>query len=318
MKKVRTKIKIGVVIQGPVLSEGRTYASLKPKRFDSSAYIKSYFEVATSLGCEAVLSTWQGEPIEKLAKIPPKHILQQPYPSYRPLNHLQNDYTNNKYKQFTSIKHGVLALQARDCTHVIKVRSDLQINLGELVKSLHSKKIEVEQGKIVTPLMYLKKPNMFYDGYFLALTEDMIDLCTIMLEEKELFASVHQDVFYKWALHTGGSKATFKDIYKIYGKTNSMSTAQLNFVCEAWKKSFSVLPKSLWEDQDWRGEKITDSEIKDTYFFLEDFEKGRQLMKNSTSKKLNIGLKVNLAQATTFFTSSKFSNLIIRLQQKLR
>ncbi len=311
-------MKIGVVIQGPIISEGRTYDSLKSRRFDSSDCIQRQYQEATMLDCEVVISTWVGETLNQLSNIPKADIILNSPLSYSFFSNIRNDYANNKYKQFTSLLSGTTALKERNCTHIIKVRSDLDINLPKLINLITSMKIEIEPRKIAVPLLYSKKPDMFYDPYFVALTNEMVELCKIIVKNKELYASVHQDVFYKWALNVRGSYPKLNDIFTIYRRNESITAPQLQFISEAWLKSFSVLPKSLWENQVWRGEKIMASELKDNYYFFEDFETGRNEVTNVFSNKLTAELSLNIIQAMTYFVTSRFSNLLKRVQLMAR
>ena len=314
----RLGMRIGVVLQGPIVSEGRTFEHLTIKRFNSSENILEYYQTAKLHGCEIVISTWSGEPVSQLVSIPKKDlILNPPYPNRR-VSSVLNDYGNNKYKQFNSLFVGVRALKDRECTHIIKIRSDLHIDLSELLDSIIKERIKLEEKKITVPLLYVEKPDMFYDGYFAALTSDMVDLCDIMLQQKELFSSVHQDVFYKWSLYASGSQPTLRNIHKIYRKKNAVSKSQMDFINEGWSNHFSVFPKKLWENQVWRGEKITKLEIKESYFFLEEFELGKENLNELLISKLTHNPSINYTSALTYFVSSRYSNLLRRIQARLK
>lgn len=314
----RLEMRIGVVLQGPIVSEGRTFEHLTLKRFDSSQNILDYYQTAKLQGCETVISTWSGEPVSQLASIPKEDLILTPPISHRRVSSVLNDYGNNKYKQFNSLLVGVKALQNRQCTHVIKIRSDLHIDLSELLDAILKNRVKLEEKKIAVPLLYVEKPDMFYDGYFAALTSEMGDLCKIMLEEKELFSSVHQDVFYKWALHASGSQRTIRDIHRIYRKNSMINESQMNFINNGWFNHFSVLPKILWENQVWRGEKITKLEIKRSYFFLEDFELGKTNLAALLISKITKNPSINYTSAITYFLSSKFSSFIRKIQIRVK
>src|SRR3989344_101059 len=194
--------KIGLVIQGALLSVGRTGNKLHqtPEQlkkeggvieYDCRENIQKIIDDFGHLFDEIVVSVfdnqlkdgdgWRGAKIVSASD--PGGIKQE--------GHYKD---NNKARQFISTLNGILELEKNDIEYVVKTRTDIYLDLGKLVESYFAgdtKKIGVT---IVHP------PNfLLHDLYFVAELPKLKSFCEAILayDRFEFISSVHREIILK-------------------------------------------------------------------------------------------------------------------------
>jgi hypothetical protein len=266
--------RIGVVIQGPVISQGfngsnwcrrHNKEKIKFESFDASSYISdSYLELKKYFD-DVILVTWTEQPIDKLLKVIPKIdilVIDQPVEMLlkirRKLVGSWNTH-NSKILQFYSVLHGLLELERRGCTHAFKQRSDQKLQPKKIYDFLNKQfKNQDSSNKIYLPLAVSDRPNWAQDFYFAGRLDPLITLSKRIIFGRELYPLVHTDLFYKmYNLNEVKSYDNFLQLILQYfpkGKYESMTYGQQSLIRRVWAKNLGVFPKSIWYGLLWRGE----------------------------------------------------------------
>jgi hypothetical protein len=259
---------VGVLIQGPIQSRGRTLTNLNHRVYDSTEDVKCSIRQAESLGWKISVVTWAGELLQGFNAEERNKVQQISFPLPGRSFSIRNDWSgNSKYRQYYSTLKGLQALQAQGCKYVIKVRSDNTLDLSSIAEYIYQLHEDELDGRFYSPLINLDKPHMFYDFYAFAQIDYFSNFCNIMLYEKELCANIHFDVFYKWVLHSKNGKVGLSDIFRVYPRFPKFSNSQLNLIRFGLAEVFRPLSEKTWKSVSWRGEFFGENGIKGTYFF---------------------------------------------------
>lgn len=265
--------RIGVVIQGPVISEGYTGSNwcrqhnknkIKFESFDASSYIlDSYLELKKYFD-DVIVVTWNGQPINKLSEVIPKIDLITIDQPVEKLIKIKKKFVgswithNSKILQFYAVLHGLLELERRGCTHAFKQRSDQKIHAKKIYDFLNKQfKNHNSSNKIFLPLAISDRLNWVQDFYFAGRLELLITLSKRIIFGRELYPLVHIDLFYKMY---NLNKVMSKNIsfgrtsqYFPKGRYEKMTYAQQLIIKTVWISNLGVFPKSIWFGLFWRG-----------------------------------------------------------------
>jgi hypothetical protein len=270
-------VKIGVVIQGPLLSRGRTGQTANIGFFqvmqsdvvdyDCTPNIVELFSQYSHEFDDIVCVTWDTEDTSELeAKIGKQAIMS--IADTTPILPAKGTIItgNNKYRQFLSTLKGLERLAKNGCTYALKIRTDQYLDLSKMKE--HLLKILVEKNntnRILVPAGTMQAPDEVEDFYFGARTDRLIDACKVFLDKPELFSnSVHADFFYKCAwLFDKGSSWPPNDSFTPSGK---YSKSQYFVIQSAWSTTFATFPRKIYETLVWRGEKFPKSFL-DNFFY---------------------------------------------------
>lgn len=265
--------RIGVVIQGPVISNGYTGSNwcrqhnkekIKFESFDASSYISdSYLELKKYFD-DVIVVTWSGQPIQKLSEVIPKSdllIIDRPLKQLIKINKkLVGSWIahNSKILQFYSVLFGLLELERRGCTHAFKQRSDQKLNSEVIYDFLDKQfKDQSSSNKIYLPLARSDRLNWAQDFYFAGRLELLITLCKRIVFARDLYPLVHFDLFYKiYNLNEVKSRnSAFVRIlqYFPHGRYQKMTYEQQVVIKNVWINNLGVFPKSIWFGLFWRG-----------------------------------------------------------------
>ena len=265
--------RIGVVIQGPVISEGYTGSNwcrqhnkekIKFESFDASSYIlDSYLELKKYFD-DVIVVTWTGQPINKLSKVIPKIdilIIDQPVEKLIKIKRkLVGGWIthNSKILQFYTVLHGLLELERRGCTHAFKQRSDQKIYAKKIYDFLNKQfKNQNSSNKIYLPLANSDRLNWAQDFYFAGRLDLLITLSKRIIFGRELYPLVHTDLFYKMynlnevKSHDIYFRRTLQYFPK--GRYEKMTYEQQLVIKKVWIDNLGVFPKTIWCGLFWRG-----------------------------------------------------------------
>lgn len=265
--------RIGVVIQGPVISNGYTGSNwcrqhnkekIKFESFDASLYIlESYLELKKYFN-DVVVVTWSGQPINKLLEVVPKIdilIIDQPGEKLiKPRRKLVGSWIahNSKILQFYSVLHGLFELERRGCTHAFKQRSDQKICAEIIYDFLNNQfKNQNLSNKIYLPLAISNRLNWAQDFYFAGRLDLLITLSKKIIFSREFYPLVHFDLFYRmYNLNEVKSQNNyFGKILQYFPKERyeKMTYTQQLLIQKVWTNNLGVFPKSIWFGLFWRG-----------------------------------------------------------------
>lgn len=278
--------KIGLIIQGPLTSHGKVGSSLHKnnnnldfadfKDFDCSDLIQNLANSAIELFDQSVLVTWEDEKTysfnvqqNKLHTIFLDENLYESTKLKGSFNSLRR--LNNKKKQYATTYVGAKYLLNLGCDFVVKIRSDLNVNLDELMKIINEK---IEGSQILVP--FPKQINDewalgdFVLGAPMGIFLDWFDV----MNRYEFMEGVHQDLMIGlvYAFDLGLVKSPdaryfLREIVPNHvGKKNrSYLDKRINFL---WNQVFVYPEKTFWINAELRGSKF--SEIYVDTFYLQD------------------------------------------------
>ncbi len=265
--------KIGLVIQGPLVSRGRTGGTANIKRRNlGEAHVVNYNcidNIAKLVNCHAgfgkvVCVVWSEETRENLAeltrKIGAEHVvvIEDDSKDVKPKKGIIPG--NNKYRQFLSSLKGIEVLAAHGLDYAIKVRSDQDLNLQRLAEDF-LRIVEVRSHPIMVPRIYAgSSTDHLADFYIGGRCEDLIACFAAYLDAPELYRNVHTDIFYSWAATMLGAPGYPPRILGL--KTNK------KYILKAWNQLYCPASFALLEALRWRGEVVTFDRQKNK--FLED------------------------------------------------
>lgn len=207
-------MKIGLVIQGPIISGGftgqthgygKTRASEKHLvKFDSNSSIKENVIEGSEYFDEIILSTWKNEipnlTPEVLSKVEVLG-LDDPTPAppflRKPLKDFKDFHTVNTIRQFYSTVEGLNYLSNKGVTHAIKIRTDQKIDMKLLYQEF-TQFIRQKNQKFFVPFLVPKTPWTIPDFYIGGEINEFTNISMAMTHEIFKFhTNIHRDIFFK-------------------------------------------------------------------------------------------------------------------------
>ncbi|PTC02974.1 hypothetical protein C9980_20370 [Vibrio mediterranei] len=265
--------KIGLIIQGPLMSKGRTGKTADVsfghvKESDIVDYncienIRNLFAVNKEKFDNIVCVTWmdqEPELLNSLENVLPKENI-----------HLIEDNTreleirgsiipgNNKYRQFLSTYEGARKLKESGCKHIIKIRTDQFVDCSLLIKDYFERKEKIKGPTIFVP--WINEKNQYTiteipDFYFASSVDDLMDFSLEFQRKGEVMQHVHTDIFYKWTFRTLTDKYLLRRYLSIIGKIGNSSLLRIMYRYEGSRGYFVPLSNNVVESTIWRGQEL--------------------------------------------------------------
>jgi len=286
----------------------------------------STFQQAKSHGFEFIFVKWVGEelPTSLLTSIPESSILNIDFPKETLLFKIFNNWKgNNKYRQFWAISKGLDHLQDRKINYVIKVRSDSELNLENLNTFISSLEPNLRKSKILVPFLNVEKPALFSDYFFASDMVNFKKFVNVVLYHKELYSNIHFDVFYKWAIWN--SEITkIRSFFALYFPEEKKPNEQCRRIIQfAWLNCFYPLPRNVYQNFIWRGERFGNDYEDDLYLFSEDIfdvdscisQRLIEQVINESFQQMPITSSRNYLGMFTFLFSSRLEDSLTQLRQ---
>lgn len=280
--RIASSLRTALVIQGPILSTGRTGNSLhnpesgigkdKIVEYDSSEVVNFYINSYSTLFDVIIVSTWQGEDVSKILIRDGVHVIksEDTLRSIVPVSRVQGYLGNNKLRQFFTLRRALDFCKIIGINHVIKVRTDNLVDVSVLFKSSL-----LDQHKLWFPGTG-SCSNYLEDFYFAGSLEHLEELCDSMLHGRSLYKSVHLDLFYKYMKLR--LKPRSWSIFDYFPQTNGWTEGQAKLVNVGNAEFFGYFPIEVWNSQVWRGEPIQEK------FFLKQTSSVSTVGKTTNSK----------------------------------
>lgn len=203
------KRKIGLVIQGPLVSVGRTGDKLhqSPEKlireggvinYDCRPNIERIIKEFGYLFDEIVVSIFdnQVKPGELFAGA---KIISAPDPGGIPqVGHYKD---NNKQRQFISTLNGLMELEKGGVDYAVKIRTDIYLDLDKLVNSFFNIIEKRENKESIGTTVIHPSTFLLHDLYFISEFNALKKFCESLVgyDKFEFIASVHRDMLLKHA-----------------------------------------------------------------------------------------------------------------------
>jgi len=200
--------KIGLVIQGPLLSIGRTgdkmhesVEELKAQggivEYDCRDNIQKIVDEFGYLFEKIVVSTWDNEvkPSDSWHGV---KLVSQPDPGgIKQTGHYKD---NNKYRQFLSTLKGLKEFDGTGIEYAVKIRTDIHLDLKTLIDSFFLK-TEGKESNVIGVTVTHSPTFLLHDLYFIARLDVLKDFCESILDfdRFEFISSVHREMLLKHA-----------------------------------------------------------------------------------------------------------------------
>jgi len=285
------RMKKGLIIQGPLLSRGRTGRTINigfskvtetdVVDYDCVANIANIYNEFKDIYDHIICVTWNTEDRSKLKDVitilgeESVLILDDKTKKINSRGPIISD--NNKYRQFFSTQKGLDLLSQLGCELAVKVRTDQFSNYDCLLDvALES----IKHNKVVVPWMNtsnILEADELPDLYFAGEVSLLNKLCSHYLESKEVDRLVHKDLFYCWSSYLGTKTLVpLKLMKKI-----KINLFKFNYVTNSWINNFTPGPETILKNMTWRGERVTNF-AEDKLFLnnLESKEDFKQIILN--------------------------------------
>jgi hypothetical protein len=263
--------RVGVVIQGPLISEGRTGKSLTNSESPSVKYnchldVISNYQLCKKYFNEVVLSTWESPELDWIRKeIDPSDILvHEDQDKFESSN--SASFRNRNKQAFTSLQ-GLGELRTRSCGRALKIRTDMQFSEIALIQA-HKKILSTNAQSIIVPFRAATQDTFLQDFYFAGLTTDLIELLKSTSDKKVIFDSIHEDLFHSriFFSFTSGLTKLVPRRALVYPLRNSSKISSW-YSNRVWNKYLELFPRAMWESATWRGESLNQTQyLSDKYF----------------------------------------------------
>ncbi len=297
--------KIGLVIQGPLTSIGRTGANLhaSPEQlkkdggivhFDCRGNIQRVIEEFGHFFDEIVVSTWDNEVKAgesflgaKLVSAPDPGGIAQP-------GHYKD---NNKYRQFISVLNGLNELEKSGVEYVVKIRTDQYMNINGLLSSFFTS-LETNQDRRAIYATVVCRPTfLLHDLYFASTLSSMKEFCQDILAYDcfEFISSVHREMVLKHAyLHYREFINVPDWAYFPISPPNGVNPATRKIFDYMFSKVFFSIDPDVFRSTLWRGE----------YYEVEHISALVEI--NRKSRKYNIPALISTDWRRYFYFRKKF------------
>ncbi|MEK7227487.1 MAG: WavE lipopolysaccharide synthesis family protein [Patescibacteria group bacterium] len=251
--------KIGLVIQGPLISIGRTGGKMRQSveqlqkeggviHYDCRENINKIIKEFGYLFDEIVISTWDNE-VKEGENFPGAKLVSQPDPGgIKQAGHYKD---NNKYRQFLSTHLGLVELEKDNIDYAVKTRTDIYLDFGKLLGSFFKN----DTKKIGATVMH-PKTFLLHDLYFVAELKKLKDFCEAILsfDRFEFIPSVHREMVLKHAYVEYRNKIGVPDwaYFPVYPPTG-VNAATRKIFDYMFENVYFSLPPSIFKETLWRG-----------------------------------------------------------------
>ena len=256
---------ISLIIQGPIISTGKSGNMVDQKisfkdyvSYNSVNNINQIVKLFGNLFDNIVLSTWISEKEYcKTLNGVDTLFLEDPTPKIIKTKD-KRKALHNKFKHFYGVQKGIEYVKDNfDSEYVIKIRTDQLVNLSYLVTFINSNHAD----RIYVP--YFRTDASFWipDFYFLGKTSKLLEFFQALNAHDfiETANSAHREIFFKYALALNNRIFKFPELFFFNNNRCFIELKQIgNFM---YSQIFSPLPKIVYSNLEWRGNKFSDERL---------------------------------------------------------
>lgn len=269
MNAILAFMKAGLLIQGPLMSSGRTGRSIGQGQdqdlivdFDSTEYIARAHNLGLKHFDAVVIVLWEEDSwwIER-SGIPRSDFLVLEEPNWHQFQETKGSF-KNKYKQYFACLNGLTKLLELDCQVFSKIRSDQSLDLNLLAGATRA--ID-ENYRMLFPNIQSLESAFLEDFYFCGRTNFAHELFNSLMYEREISRNTHIDIFFH-ILRLLPHNRLMKISGKLYTQyCDLIALPVLLRVSPEVKKTvflefvyshIGLLNHAIWEEMEWRGEKV--------------------------------------------------------------
>lgn len=258
-------MKIGLIIQGPVLSFGIGGAGQCLSGFNTISTIAINLKLFTPEVEKVIVSTWKGQNLNSNEFPEGTQILE--------LDPISGFDFGNIYKQFFSNLQAAQWLKKNTtCSHIIKIRTDQQVPVELLtwVRSFYEADTE-RQSKVIFSDALISEPLYAGDFIIAARIDLFINFCEKVINHKRLHPVNAIDYVLKLA------ELNDRDLLSRNILHRTLHIAKISpKVQELWANmllsDIAIIPRRFYKKIKWRGVPITDriTSIETAFLFDED------------------------------------------------
>ncbi|HEY4490287.1 MAG TPA: hypothetical protein VJC12_03505 [Candidatus Paceibacterota bacterium] len=259
------KKKIGLVIQGALMSIGRSGGKLHESpdqlrqkggvvNFDCRENIKKIINTYGHLFDEIVVSVFDNQ-LEPEDHFPGAKIVSGPDPGgVKQVGHYKD---NNKARQFLSTLNGLKELEKSGIEYTIKARTDQYFNYDKLIKSFLLGIEKVSNPETIFVTVMHPPTYLLHDLYFAASTRALKKFCEAILayDQFEFISSVHRDMVLKHAY------VEYKDVIKVpewayfpFSPPNGVNSETRKIFDYMFNNVYVPIDPDVFRSTLWRGE----------------------------------------------------------------
>ena len=260
--------KIGLIIQGPVISSGVRGPLLRDKNIITQKKDESFVDFncieninklslkANGLFKNVVLSTWKNQEIDILKNIKTiDKIIISDENQFEEIYIKNNIFKQNYRKQFHTLKVAMDYLNDHDLDFVVKIRTDLFVDLDQLyeecVKTINKQTILINNG-IRQKTRFLELDDFILGAepkLFAAWMENIMNI-----EFRNWGGSHHRLMLsYLWAKYEKSFK--YNKLHFFHQEIENNSNKLSNLAIREWEY-FHILDKDILSNSKLRGEKL--------------------------------------------------------------
>lgn len=304
--------KIGLVIQGPLISIGRTGNKLHetPKQlmqeggvihYDCRNNINRIIKEFGHLFDKIVVSTWNNEvkPDEHFEGA--KLIATPDIGGIKQKGHYKD---NNKHRQFISTLNGLNELEKNGVDYAVKTRTDIYLDFNKLLESFFAGDTKKIGATVVHPQTFL-----LHDLYFMAELKVLKNFCESILayDKFEFIGSVHREMILKHAY------AEYREIiavpdwayFPVY-PPDGVSLATRKIFDYMFENVYFSLAHEIFKETLWRG----------TYF--PDDHVSSLTKRKLSSRKYNVPAFISTDWERYFYFRREFSGTEISWRNRMQ
>lgn len=280
-------MRLGVVIQGPMVSVGKSGqtghlsddAALREglSTFDCGENVLRLLnEFGNAVDCW-VLSTWESE---DTSVVDGAIQVVKSQDDTRTVRGRRGAWTrSNKLRQMFSFRRGIERLASDEQPDVVlKIRTDQYFRIDLLAAELRNRSWANDEAAVVAvPFEDPLTPWFLEDFYLAGETDRMLRLLTAYLDDGPSFHHfAHADYFFKFAYHQMPDLAHSrpKDFFPYTGTPSTLP--QTKIVSEAWRRAFRPLRSDVWQSLEWRGTPLSTELLARPRIHSEDFDTADQ------------------------------------------
>ena len=265
------KKRIGLVIQGPLISIGRTGEKMRQSveqlqreggviHYDCRENIQRTIDEFGHLFDEIVISTWDNE-VKPGDGWRGAKLISAPDPGgIKQAGHYKD---NNKHRQFISTLNGLLELEKSGVDYAIKT-TDIYLDLEKLINSFFETSDKDKNPRAIGATVVHPQTFLLHDLYFMAELGELKKFCEAVLayEKFEFISSVHREIVLKHAYVEYKDEIGVRDsaYFPFYPPTGVSAETRKIFDYMLNSVYFNLNPE-VFKETLWRGTYFPDDHV---------------------------------------------------------
>lgn len=262
--------KFGLVIQGPIVSSGKTgvtpeYHIAKQTgrlaNYNAKSNVQRLVADFGHLFDQVVLSTWESEDVSDLQDH--LNVVTSNSSDYEEFFQI-GGRPDFRFHQIGSTLRGVEFLESRGIEHVLKVRTDQYLSIAPILDRWREviKSDERNRDRILVPSFDLEDPTRINDFYFLGLTRRLKEIFRPYVDTGlALHHSIHHDLFWNAVIQNIllSEQHTRLGLFRrFFQHPEVLRRNERELIESMWQEIFIPGPTVSLTSIEWRGEKLLD------------------------------------------------------------